>query len=357
MIGSNAGTSGGIGKVHCIDEKTGDEYWNFTTDGDIHGSPIIASSRVYIGSLDGYMYCLGKHQEDQENIRIMIEINIPVTTVTAGHAIENITFTALTNTSEPIPQTWFTFAVTRGALSDYYGTAFEDGSYSISYIAPAPSEVKKSLNVTIFVNASRFPYINGSNFVNISVEPRSQPSVNGGTGTNGDNKDNDGTDKDDDIFDEISKPKYQNYILIISILVILNIVIILFLVRTRLRLKRFEKPKRLGETGSTQGTSLEKEGHKDKVSSMQHELHSKTTGPQPAHTKPQQPITTVKDNDSRTTSSSQPLAKLVSQLPNKPPEQTPIPAITKPTAKPYEQTSSQPVVNDPTKMMSSEKEK
>jgi PKD repeat protein len=59
IIGSNDGFAGGTGKLFCVDENSGDEIWNFTTNGDIHGSPLIAQEKIFIGSLDNYMYCIG----------------------------------------------------------------------------------------------------------------------------------------------------------------------------------------------------------------------------------------------------------------------------------------------------------
>jgi len=59
IIGSNNGSAGGTGKLYCIDGNSGEQDWNFTLNGDIHGSPLIAQEKIYIGSLDNHMYCLG----------------------------------------------------------------------------------------------------------------------------------------------------------------------------------------------------------------------------------------------------------------------------------------------------------
>ena len=259
VIGSNLGSSGGDGKIFCLDVETGDEYWNYTTGGDIHGTPIIALNHVYIGSLDNYMYCLGEKPSVQNYSEIKIDISIPVTRVLAGHAIENITLTASTQDDEPIAQAWYNFAVTKGYLSAYFGTAFEDGTYTISYIAPEPSKVKDNITVVLSVNATRYPYKIGKNSVNITVEPRSQPSKN--DSKNGDD-DDDGTGGDDFL-----NPKNTNIILIIVILLILNIIVFGSFYATWRKTRRLTQPPKAEprvETIEKSEKVIEKEESKSK---------------------------------------------------------------------------------------------
>jgi len=47
-------------KVYAIDAKTGEEKWNFTTDGQVDASPVVVGDRVYVGCLsnDGNFYVL-----------------------------------------------------------------------------------------------------------------------------------------------------------------------------------------------------------------------------------------------------------------------------------------------------------
>jgi hypothetical protein len=237
LIGSNAGSAGGIGKLYCLDENTGTEIWNFTTNGDIHGTPLLANNLVYIGSLNERMYCLGKmvdngqngngnpNGDDKNKTKIIISIEISETEVVAGHAIEGIIFTATTANGTPIPQTWFTFEVTKGALSDYYGTAFDDGTYNVSFIAP---NVKKQTTITITSTASRFGYTNGTVSVIIDVKPLPEDE-------NGDK------DGEDSPTDEIFKPKYYMLWIIIMILIISTLLIFGLLVRTKGKLNRLEQ--------------------------------------------------------------------------------------------------------------------
>jgi outer membrane protein assembly factor BamB len=134
IIGSNAGKSGGIGRLYCLDEVTGELDWMVTVDGDIHGSPLIADDKIYLGSLDGNMYCFGFNDTSggngngngnggsQNETQIIVEITIPATEVLSGHSIENITISALTESGTPIKNAKLDFLVTKGTLSDYTGT-------------------------------------------------------------------------------------------------------------------------------------------------------------------------------------------------------------------------------------------
>jgi hypothetical protein len=212
----------------------------------------VAFNRVFIGSLDNFMYCLGDKPDDTNYTSIKIRINISTTQVLAGHAIENITCTALTEDDEPIPQAWFNFKVTKGTLNNYYGTAFEDGTYRIAYIAPEPSKVKNNITVTLFVNATRFPYKIGFGSVNISVGPRQGTPIN--------DSDKNGDDDNGGIINDILKPQNYTIIVLIAILVILNIIIIAFFLRSRRRLRQLQG---LHLTGSGKEQRIEKKGPKE----------------------------------------------------------------------------------------------
>ena len=45
-------------QVHCINLQTGEELWRFFTGGPIRLAPTVIDGHVYIGSDDGYAYCL-----------------------------------------------------------------------------------------------------------------------------------------------------------------------------------------------------------------------------------------------------------------------------------------------------------
>ncbi len=50
------------GRVHCIDAVTGDEVWNFFTDGPVRLAPTVVDGRVFVGSDDGFTIFLNGEQ-------------------------------------------------------------------------------------------------------------------------------------------------------------------------------------------------------------------------------------------------------------------------------------------------------
>ncbi|NQV34345.1 MAG: PQQ-binding-like beta-propeller repeat protein [Phycisphaeraceae bacterium] len=50
--------SSSTGAVQCLDVNTGKIVWTFVTDGPVRLAPQLAHGRVYVGSDDGYAYCL-----------------------------------------------------------------------------------------------------------------------------------------------------------------------------------------------------------------------------------------------------------------------------------------------------------
>ncbi|NQV35399.1 MAG: PQQ-like beta-propeller repeat protein, partial [Phycisphaeraceae bacterium] len=47
--------------VHCLDLDTGDQLWQFRTEGPVRLPPTLYKGRCYFGSDDGYVYCVDAH--------------------------------------------------------------------------------------------------------------------------------------------------------------------------------------------------------------------------------------------------------------------------------------------------------
>jgi outer membrane protein assembly factor BamB len=45
-------------KVYALDAMTGQQRWSFFTEGPVRLAPIVSGNRLYVGSDDGYVYCL-----------------------------------------------------------------------------------------------------------------------------------------------------------------------------------------------------------------------------------------------------------------------------------------------------------
>ncbi len=50
--------------VRALNRNTGGVLWRFTTGGPVRFAPAVAGDRVYVGSDDGYVYCLGAEKGD-----------------------------------------------------------------------------------------------------------------------------------------------------------------------------------------------------------------------------------------------------------------------------------------------------
>jgi outer membrane protein assembly factor BamB len=68
------------GKVYCLDTADGSVEWTYTTGGPIMGSPAYSDGTIYIASTDGYLYALEAADGDfiwQSSFTLNLEVGIP----------------------------------------------------------------------------------------------------------------------------------------------------------------------------------------------------------------------------------------------------------------------------------------
>lgn len=51
-------------QVHCLNTTTGEKVWSFFTEGPVRLAPTLHKDRVYVGSDDGFVYCLSAESGD-----------------------------------------------------------------------------------------------------------------------------------------------------------------------------------------------------------------------------------------------------------------------------------------------------
>ncbi len=212
IVGSNEGDVGDDGKVYCFDEVTGVERWNFTIAGDIHSSPLASFNKIFIGSLDNNMYCIGS--TDNPLMVIQSHHSLEGNTLEAGKTID-IVFTAISE-GRPVGSAWFNFGTTGGELSATYGTALADGVFKISFTAPL---VTQNTTVTISAKAVKVGYENGTHEFDLFIEPLKK----------GDSEKSDIEEFIEGLFEQ----RNQGYCLVLIILVVINIIIFVLIIRKR----------------------------------------------------------------------------------------------------------------------------
>jgi outer membrane protein assembly factor BamB len=219
IVGSNYKDVGGGGRLICFDEVSGLELWNYTTEGDIHSSPVATINKIFIGSLDNNMYCIGSTEKPLMEITSshLLENNV----VEAGRTID-LTFST-TAFGELVEQPWYTFETSGGELSATFGTGFLDGTFKISFTAPL---VTQNTTVTIKAKAVKVGYENGSHEITFFIEPLEK------------------SDSDEDEFTEFIEDMFsernQFYFYILLLLIIINIIVFILILKKRKKMGKNE---------------------------------------------------------------------------------------------------------------------
>jgi hypothetical protein len=89
---------GDTGKLYCFDTKTGKVVWEYTTNNVICSSPGISRGKVFIGSHEGYMYCIGKRVKPP---KLNIDI-VPEHLAIESNQTMNIDFIVKDDKSNPV---------------------------------------------------------------------------------------------------------------------------------------------------------------------------------------------------------------------------------------------------------------
>jgi outer membrane protein assembly factor BamB len=75
------------GLVHCLNAKTGEQYWTYDMFAASWGSPVIVDGKVYMGDEDGDV-CIFKHGKEQELIReVSMKNSVYSTPVVANNTL------------------------------------------------------------------------------------------------------------------------------------------------------------------------------------------------------------------------------------------------------------------------------
>jgi outer membrane protein assembly factor BamB len=196
-------------KLYCLDEYTGEELWNLTTDGQIVASPFVANSVVYITSEDGVIYAIGGYEQAELEVQI-----IPEFPSIKSNRVMGISF-VVTYRDKPVEGAFINVEVNLGNLSQNGASTFGDGSQRIKYTS---SEVTQNTTVTVYARATKSGYPEGNSTTQFVIEPpTSYKEVSSGS--------------------TFSLSKYWLYLLVIFALIAINVVIIIIGTRKRNKIK------------------------------------------------------------------------------------------------------------------------
>ncbi|UCG68612.1 MAG: PQQ-binding-like beta-propeller repeat protein [Thermoplasmata archaeon] len=186
-------------KLHCVNETTGEEIWNFTTGAKIHSSPSVANGIVYVTSLDGSIYAIGGGGPAILDIEILPEFSS-----IKANRVMGISF-SVTYRGKPIEGAFINFAVSDGNLSQQGASTFPDGSQRVKYTSPKTDE---NITITVHATVTKFGYPEGESSVQFIVEPASSyGKVSTGS--------------------TISLSRYWFYIVLIVALIAINVIIVI----------------------------------------------------------------------------------------------------------------------------------
>jgi hypothetical protein len=138
--------------------------WNISTHKSDVGSAAVWERKVYYGSKDGNVYCIGS-RGDLVGMKVAAE---PEKNALLSGASMNISCTVVDEAGNPVNGATVDFTVTAGNISMSSGTTLTDGRQTVMFTA---QPVKKNATVTLSIGVSRTGMAPASTSVSFTVSP------------------------------------------------------------------------------------------------------------------------------------------------------------------------------------------
>jgi hypothetical protein len=150
--------------LFALNRTTGQQMWNITTRKSNVGSAAVWERKVYYGSKDGSVYCIGS-SSDLVGMKVAAE---PESDDLRSGASMNISCTVVDEAGNPVSGATVNFTVTAGNISMSNGSTMADGRKSLVFTA---QPVKKNTTVTLSIGVSRTGMAPASTSVCFTVSP------------------------------------------------------------------------------------------------------------------------------------------------------------------------------------------
>jgi outer membrane protein assembly factor BamB len=201
------GTNSAPARLFVIDEKTGKQVWNITSDRSFYSSPLIAEGKIFIPDTGGTLHAV---TGGLPSITITIS---PESNAIRANQVVSISLEA-TEFGTPVEGATLRIKVSAGKMSQESATTFPDGTQKVKYGAPATTE---NITVTITVSATAPGFLKSQAQATIKVIGTLNISGSGEGGI------------------YINWAHYSSYIVVICVLAAMNAVILILISRLKRR--------------------------------------------------------------------------------------------------------------------------
>ncbi|MBC8327042.1 MAG: PQQ-binding-like beta-propeller repeat protein [Verrucomicrobia subdivision 3 bacterium] len=149
--------------VHALDTRTGEVKWSFATEGSVRFAPMIDGERIYLGSDDGYVYCIDvangaliwKHRMGPSGERIIGRSRmVSVWPVRTGVLVENGVLYAAAGVF-PYEGLYIKAIDTKTGKPIWVNDTAGDQAWGMQYGGMAPQGYLVASEDTLFVPAGR----------------------------------------------------------------------------------------------------------------------------------------------------------------------------------------------------------